>query len=826
LPAGIDVVAGQEGAGDEGTAMLQIVHQIAPGAALGFATGFNGSAQMALNIQTLRNPPHNCTIIVDDVTYFLEAAFQEGNIAQAVTTVTAAGALYYSSAANSGSFVKGTSGTWQGDFVNGGAVGAPITGVESGTVHAFAMGTNYNTLTSQGSAQWEILNWSDPFGASSNDYDFFALDAAGTTLLAQSTNFQTGTQNPQEHFPNPTNSPAPTLPTNARLVVVNYQNLAAPRALRVDTQRGRLAIATNGNTYGHNGGVNTVSVAAVPTSAASGAKFTTADGVETYSSDGPRKLFYTPAGAAITPGNVLFATGGGTTLQKVDISAADCSATNVVGFFTFCGTSAAAPHAAAIAALIKSAKASLTPAQIKAAMNATALDNEAPGFDFNAGNGITMADAAVRSVLSPLTVGKSFSPSSIATNATSQLTITIANANTVALNGVAFTDSYPVNLKNAAAPAASITPGGCTGTLTAVAGGTSFALANGVVPAGATCSYKVNVTSAVNGTYVNSSGTITTPIALNTAAVGATLTVSSVVAAAKKSDFNGDGRSDILFENGASRWFDYMNGVAVSSSVPAPGVAPGWVFAGVGDFNGDGKADILWKNAGSPNQTWIHLLNGNAVIGGGGITAAPGYAPVFVADFDGNGKSDIVFANAGGSRWVYRMNGAAVASTLALPGAAPGWTLAGAADFSGDGRADLLWRNGAAPTQYWIYVLNGAAISGGGGITVAAGYTMTRIGDFNGDARADLLFENAAGARWFYYMSGAAVAGTVGVPAAAPGWSIVGTADFNGDGKTDLLWRNGAAPTQHWIYLLNGNVVTGSGGFLVAPGYSAQLPIN
>ncbi len=817
LPAGIDVVAGQAGSGDEGTAMLEIVHQIAPGAALGYATAFNGVAQTAANIQTLRNAPHNCDILVDDITYFLEPPFQEGPIAQAVTTVASGGALYLSSAGNSGSATKSTSGTYQGDFVSGGAAGAPISAVETGTLHQFAASTNYDTLTAQGGSRFESLNWSDPMGTSSNDYDFFALNSTGTSIIAQSTTTQAGAQNPQEYF-NGTVFGAGT-----RFVILNYLGTAATRGLRIDTERGRLSIGTRGNTFGHNAGVNAITLAAVPTSSAGGGQFSAANGVETYSSDGPRKLFFNPAGVALTPGNVLFATNGGTTLNKVDLAAADCSATGVPGFFTFCGTSAAAPHAAAIAALVKSAKPTLTATQIRNAMTSTALDNEAAGYDFNAGAGITMADAAVRSVLTPLGVGTTFSPTSVAPNVSSQLSITIANSNAVALSSVAFTDNYPVNLHNAAAPNATITGAGCTGTLGAAASGTSLSISNAFVPAGVTCSYKVMVASAVNSIYVNSTGSVTTPIALNTAGAGASLTVSTVATLAKKSDFNGDGRSDILFENGASRWFEYMNGVAIQSGVAAPPIAAGWVFAGTGDFDGDGHADILWKNGAAPNQTWVQLLNGNMVVGGGPVTVALGYAPTFIADFDGDHKSDILFENGAGSRWVYHMNGASVLNTIALPGAAPGWTLVGVGDFNGDGQADLLWRNGAAPTQHWIYLLNNNVVSGGAGVTVAAGYTLTRMGDFSGDGKTDLLFENGT-SRWFFYMNGAAVSTSLPVPGAAAGWTIVGTADFNGDGKTDLLWRNGAAPTQHWIYLWNGATVIGSGGFVVAPGYTAQLP--
>ena len=63
-------------------------------------------------------------------------------------------------------------------------------------------------------------------------------------------------------------------------------------------------------------------------------------------------MFFRPDGTEITPGNLLLGTNGGVDLRKPDITAADCVTTLTPGFTTFCGTSASAAHAAAIAALL------------------------------------------------------------------------------------------------------------------------------------------------------------------------------------------------------------------------------------------------------------------------------------------------------------------------------------------------------------------------------------------------------------------------------------------------------------------------------------------
>jgi len=509
LPSPLTVLPGQAGSGDEGTAMLEIVHDMAPGAQLGYATAFGGIAQMATNILNLRSA--GCAVIVDDVSYFTEPAFQDGPIAQAVASVQSSGALYFSSAANSGNLTHGTSGTWEGDWAASGTFlgGAPA--------QRFGA-TPYNLLTKRGSAI--TLKWSDPLGASSNDYDLYVLDPAGSSIVNASVNAQTGLQDPVEFV----SCSSTTCPVNGWVVVVQYSGAA--RALRVDTHRGTLSVATSGSTYGHNA-TPSLSVAAVNVATAGGGSFVggAANPVETFSSDGPRKLFYNSNGTAITPGNVLFATNGGVTLPKVDLAAADGVVTTTPGFIPFFGTSAAAPHAAALAAVVWSAHPGASAATVKSAVLGSALDIEAAGIDRDSGVGIVMAPAAVRAVLTPLTVSKQFAPAIIAPGGTSTLTIALTNPNAVALQNVSFTNTYPAGIANAANPNPGGSGAGCGGNLSATPGGGSFAMTAGVVPAGVTCNVFVTVTGNAVGSFTDSSGAVTTPIALNSPAASATLTV-------------------------------------------------------------------------------------------------------------------------------------------------------------------------------------------------------------------------------------------------------------------------------------------------------------
>jgi len=262
----VTVLPGQTGSGDEGTAMLEIVHDLAPGAQLYFATAFTSITSFAQNIRDLRTA--GCDIIIDDVFYFAETPFQDGQLAptdrnggvviQAVNDVTALGAMYFSSAGNSGNLNDGTAGGWEGDFADGGATTAPLPG--GNRVHSFGT-QNFNVLTALTTSTTPVsIQWSDPLGGSTNDYDLFRLNAAGTTVIASSTNIQNGTQDPFDSVSNGTTA-------NARIVIVKKASAAA-RFIHLNTNRGRLQIATAGQTHGHAAAANAFSCAATPALAA------------------------------------------------------------------------------------------------------------------------------------------------------------------------------------------------------------------------------------------------------------------------------------------------------------------------------------------------------------------------------------------------------------------------------------------------------------------------------------------------------------------------------------------------------------------------------
>ena len=195
LPARVTVLPGQAGRGDEGTALLEIVHDLAPKAELYFATGSGGQARMAENIEALCEAGAN--VIVDDVGYTVEAAFQDDIIAKGVNAAVADGCFFFSAGGNDGNLTDGTTGVWEGDYAAGNAL--IVDGETLGVRHDFGGGVEANEVSGSGFSGVSaiVLQWADPLGASTNDYDLFLVNEDGD-VIASSTDTQDGTQDPIE----------------------------------------------------------------------------------------------------------------------------------------------------------------------------------------------------------------------------------------------------------------------------------------------------------------------------------------------------------------------------------------------------------------------------------------------------------------------------------------------------------------------------------------------------------------------------------------------------------------------------------------------------
>ena len=396
------VVSDPAGAGltDEGRAMSQIVHDLAPGAKLAFATANGGVTTMADNIRSLRNA-HGSSVIVDDVTYFVEPMFQDGPVSVAVNDVTATGAAYFSSAGNSNTIVGGKNvSSYEAPAYRPASPCPPgLPGFAGATCHDFNPGAGVDTtagytLPNNGSLVVD-LQWAEPWNGVATDLDLYLMNSATNTVLAASVGTNATSQRPFEFLSYKNTSGASQ---NVHLVVNRFSGSSTPRLkyvfFRSNLTSAEYNTSTGGDIIGptilsHNGAAKAATIAAVP--------FNNATTPEPYTSHGPVTLYFGPV-SGTTPAPPLPSP---LVINKPDVAATDGGVNTFFpppcGPCRFFGTSAAAPHAAAVAALLRQRSPNLSPASVKSALEATAAAVTNGGTADVVGAGLVDALAAVGS---------------------------------------------------------------------------------------------------------------------------------------------------------------------------------------------------------------------------------------------------------------------------------------------------------------------------------------------------------------------------------------------------------------------------------------------
>lgn len=341
--------------------------------------------------------------------------------------------------------------------------------------------------------------------------------------------------------------------------------------------------------------------------------------------------------------------------------------------------------------------------------------------------------------------------------------------------------------------------------------------------AGHTLSYtggSLTLTSAPSGTIVAS--------AAAGGGVQLTLTASSAPASSHvHNDFNGDGRSDILWRHDSGQLTDWLAsgaGAFAANAAATASMGIDWKVAGTGDFNGDGRADILWRQDGSGQITnWLATASGGFVANSPSTTNVGLDWHIFgVGDFNGDGFSDILWEQNGGKLidWLGNISGG-FTSNAGNFGTVVGteWRIAGTGDFNGDGRDDILWRqDGSGQLLDWLGTANGGFVTNGNStVNVGLDWHIAGTGDFNGDGRTDILWSQDGGLTidWLGTANGTFTSNSANFSTVVgTDWHVAGTGDYNGDHIDDILWRqDGSGQITDWLGAANGGFIPNGANF-------------
>ena len=362
LPESVVVLKDSVG-GDEGTAMLEIIHDIAPEAELYFHDRGTSPIAFVKAMDTLIQA--GCQVICDDIIY-VEPFFEDGYIAENVRDRILTYDIVYVTAAG-----NAAQGHYQSEF-NG-------TKVRGYKWHSFSKEreTTYTGMEDARSLYFTIppygaghvvLQWDDPFLQSANNYDLFLFDSEGYEI-ARSVNVQDGDDDPIEwcRFVNTENKPE-----QVQVRVVQAEGVDKEIEIYVLPLYDEM-ITTDPHTISD----SIYAQQAVPEVICVGAADMGKDGsvtVESFSSQGPVSIRYPQVDSRKKPDVVA--------INRVLVSNISSSP------YVFTGTSASAPHIAGICADIMSVYPYADSSAIRAALLASATDIGPPGWDPASGYGL------------------------------------------------------------------------------------------------------------------------------------------------------------------------------------------------------------------------------------------------------------------------------------------------------------------------------------------------------------------------------------------------------------------------------------------------------
>ncbi len=364
--ADIDVIKDLASGGtDEGRAMMQIIHDIAPGANLAFYTAFDSEQDFANGILALAAA--GCKVICDDVSYFDEPFFQNGVVAQAIQTVEAEGVTYVTAAGNNGSAAYQAAWT---HFRQAIYDGFELTHTEN-----FG-GSPVQTVTVDGEVPL-LIEWNEPYGAARTKMEAVVFQNGHLVGLVDS------------KYEGEPDNPWLGLELSAGTYQIALERVSGPKpGLIKEIAAGdgipvSIGGANVGTVYGHAMTPGAISAGAVSVAD------TPAFGVHPADSE-----YFSSLG---TGTELLFANNGARlsspdTLSPIAVSSVDDIRTTVPDLSDFYGTSAASASLAGVAALMLSANPDLSPAQVEQLMEQTAspMANSAVS-----GAGLVQVDPAV-----------------------------------------------------------------------------------------------------------------------------------------------------------------------------------------------------------------------------------------------------------------------------------------------------------------------------------------------------------------------------------------------------------------------------------------------